>query len=754
MRTTERRLAGTAPLIGLLVACGAGPTDGTNRAPSVTIVSPVAGTTFAGGDVIQVQASVSDPERGTLPTSTLEWWVELHHDTHTHPVLPRSPLMASPTLTIPRTGHQESDVFYRIHVRALDPLGLGDTAHVDVQPRLMTLGLVTIPAGLQVTLDHQPRATPFTIPSIVGMERVIGAVTPQSQGGFEFVFQEWQHGGGALQTVTTSDGPLTLTARFAEAGLANLPPAIAISAPLPGAIGTVGQPVNLVASAQDPDGTVARVEFFVNGSQVGEDLSAPFTASWTPVAPGTRTITARATDNHGAYTLSAAVTVTVHGAGGGDVEAPVATLVSPASGTLDLTGGILIEATATDNLGVTEVEFDVDGVWLGTAVTAPYSILLPATAAHASGVHVLRARARDAAGNWSDWSASTVTFGGSIALPTGLSRTTWVSGFNDVLTAVAVAPDGRMFVAEQTGRLRVVKNGQLLATPFVTLAVDPSGERGLLGVALHPDFGSNGQVYLYYTTTQGGVHNRISRFVANGDVALTGSEVVLVDLPPLSSVPKHNGGAMAFGGDGKLYVAVGENSDGSLAPRLDSPFGKLLRFNADGSIPLDNPFLAQTTGINRAIWARGLRNPFTFAIQPGTGRIHINDVGAESWEEVNLGRAGANYGWPATEGPTANPLYDPPILAYGHFAGSTLLTGRAVVGAAFYHPSLPLLGAHQVGSYFFADYVEGWIYRMDLANGNAVSAFAHTGGSPTGLVVGADGALYVLLGTRIDRIAP
>jgi glucose/arabinose dehydrogenase len=180
----------------------------------------------------------------------------------------------------------------------------------------------------------------------------------------------------------------------------------------------------------------------------------------------------------------------------------------------------------------------------------------------------------------------------------------------------------------------------------------------------------------------------------------------------------------------------------------------MLRFNADGTIPLDNPFLAQTTGNNRAIWARGLRNPFTFAIQPGTGRIHINDVGAGSWEEVNLGRAGADYGWPATEGPTSNPLHDAPLLAYAHASSPTLFSGRAIVGAAFYHPTTPLLGAAYVGSYFFADYVEGWIYRMDPADGGSAVAFALTGGSPTGLVVGADGALYVLLGDRIDRIAP
>jgi hypothetical protein len=120
-------------------------------------------------------------------------------------------------------------------------------------------------------------------------------------------------------------------------------------------------------------------------------------------------------------------------------------------------------------------------------------------------------------------------------------------------------------------------------SPFVTLPVLDGGERGLLGVALHPGFASNGYVYLYYTTDQGGAHNRISRFVANGDVALAGSEEVLVDLPPVSGASKHNGGALAFGVDGKLYVAVGDDADGSNAPSLATPFGKMLRFNADGT---------------------------------------------------------------------------------------------------------------------------------------------------------------------------
>ena len=438
--------------------------------------------------------------------------------------------------------------------------------------------------------------------------------------------------------------------------------------------------------------------------------------------------------------------------GSGDTTAPVATLTSPANGTLNLTGAVVLAADATDDVGVTLVQFEVDGAVLAQTATAPYSVTLASTATYASGAHVVRVRARDAAGNWSPWATSTVTFGGSVALPVGFTRLPFATGFGALLTSVTVAADGRLFVTEISGAIRVVRDGVLLAQPFATVAALTGGERGLLGVALSPGFSTSGYLYVYYTTSENGAHNRISRFAAFGDVA--GSvEEVLVDLPALSTATNHNGGAIQFGPDGKLYAGVGENANSALAPLLTTPLGKMLRFNADGTIPSDNPFYSQTSGINRAIWARGLRNPYTFAFQPVTGKMYINDVGQVSWEEINLGRAGADYGWPATEGATSVPGYDSPLLAYGHSGSPTLFNGGAIVGGAFYDPPVALFGAPYVGDYFFADYVAGWIYRMDPENSNRAYAFASTGANPTGLAVGIDGALYVLIGTRIDRIA-
>ena len=337
-------------------------------------------------------------------------------------------------------------------------------------------------------------------------------------------------------------------------------------------------------------------------------------------------------------------------------------------------------------------------------------------------------------------------------LPTGFSENALVpAGSLPNATAMQFAPDGRLFVCQQSGELRVIAGGVLLATPFVDLTVDPNGERGLLGVAFDPNFAVNQYVYVYYTVPGGGgvtVHNRVSRFTANGNVAQAGSELVIVELDNLSGATNHNGGAINFGpADGKLYIAVGENANGANAQTLSNRHGKMLRLNADGSIPVDNPttfpgIAGSPAGLNRAIWAVGLRNPFTFAFNPGGApAMLINDVGQSTWEEVNDGLAGVNYGWPNTEGTTTNPLYQSPRHAYGH--GSTSSTGCAITGGAFYNPATPTFPAEYQNDYFFADYCTSWIRRLDTTT-NAVVGFATGGGSPVDLKVGNDGHLYYL----------
>jgi glucose/arabinose dehydrogenase len=311
-------------------------------------------------------------------------------------------------------------------------------------------------------------------------------------------------------------------------------------------------------------------------------------------------------------------------------------------------------------------------------------------------------------------------------------------------TFIAFSPDGRIFVSEQGGSLRIIKNGSLLPAPFLTLSVNSSGERGLLGVAFDPDFVSNNFIYVYYTATTPVIHNRISRFTANGDLVVAGSELIVLDLDPLSAATNHNGGSMEFGPDGKLYIGVGENANPANSQNLDTYLGKVLRINSDGTVPAGNPF---TTGSNQRlrIWAYGLRNPFTITFDPHTGKLYINDVGQNTWEEINEGTTGGNnYGWPAAEGISSNPAFTNPIHSYIHTGSGE--TGCAITGGTFFNPAGTNYPASYTGNYFFIDLCSNWIYRLSFA-GNAVTSinFA-TGiaGSPVSLVTGNDGNLYFI----------
>lgn len=339
-------------------------------------------------------------------------------------------------------------------------------------------------------------------------------------------------------------------------------------------------------------------------------------------------------------------------------------------------------------------------------------------------------------------------------LPSGFTETLFGGNLGTSPTAMAFAPDGRLFVCLQGGQVRVIKNGTLLSSPFVTIPVTFAGERGLLGIAFDPNFNVNHFVYFYYTTNTSPIHNRISRFTAVGDVA-SNSESVLVDLDNLSTALNHNGGGIHFGPDGKLYVGVGENGNPANAQTLSNRLGKILRYNSDGSIPADNPFVNTPVGANPAIWALGLRNPYTFAFQPGTGRMFINDVGENTWEEINDGIAGSNYGWPSCEGACAqpNPNFRNPLFQYGHGTGST--TGCAIVGGAFYNPPVNQFPASYIGKYFFGDLCSGWIRVFDPAAGTA-SGFATGISTPVDLQVGPDGCLYYLAqgnGGQVFRVS-
>lgn len=308
----------------------------------------------------------------------------------------------------------------------------------------------------------------------------------------------------------------------------------------------------------------------------------------------------------------------------------------------------------------------------------------------------------------------------------------------DSPVSMAIAPDGRVFVCEQRGRLRVIVADRLRPRPFLVLPTQAVIEEGLLGVAFDPAFGRNHRLYVCYTALSPHRHNRVSRFTAANDTVVAGSEKILLELDALG---EHNlvGGALRFGLDGKLYVSTGENGIGPLAQSLGSTAGKLLRIAPDGTIPAQNPFFAGTAGARRAIWARGLRNPFSFDIDPRNGRILVNDVGAGSTEEIDEIVAGGNYGWPMFEGPGGQPPLRSPIYSYRHDAGC------AITGAAFYAPRTTSFPREWLGRYLFGEYCRNEIRWLDPLHPAQAGVFGVTlVPGPVDLRVARDGTLYYL----------
>jgi glucose/arabinose dehydrogenase len=248
----------------------------------------------------------------------------------------------------------------------------------------------------------------------------------------------------------------------------------------------------------------------------------------------------------------------------------------------------------------------------------------------------------------------------------------------------------------------------------------------------------------------------VVRVTASGDSAVAGSERLIFRLNNLSSATYRNGGAIHFGNDGKLYVAVGDNANGDNAQSLGNLKGKMLRINKNGTIPTGNLFYSTASGNNRAIWALGLRNHFKFAVKPGTGTIFINDVGEKTWEEINRGGSGANYGWNLCEGNhdnTSKPgsvpscsaaTYTAPVHEYSH--GSTETTGCSITGGAFYNPNNVQFQSGYVGDYFFADFWSGWIRILEPTPGGGFAAkeFATGIERPVDLEVSQAGELYYL----------
>lgn len=324
-------------------------------------------------------------------------------------------------------------------------------------------------------------------------------------------------------------------------------------------------------------------------------------------------------------------------------------------------------------------------------------------------------------------------------VPPGFTDTLVAGGLNQP-TACEFAPDGRLFILLKGGTVRIFKNGSLVSTPALNLQVTDNSERGLLGITFDPAFISNHFIYLYYTTPKSDPKNRVSRFVVNGDTIDRNSERVIVD-GIRSDAGNHNAGWIQFGRDGKLYIATGDGgADHDLSQSLSSINGKILRVNSDGSIPSDNPFAGQQNRRGE-IFCYGLRNPWRFTFDSVNGTLFIGDVGQNTFEEVNIGRRGGNYGWPNAEGNSNNSNFINPIFTYNHNGGSASITG----GISYRGNSFP---DEFKGAYFYGDFVLGFIRYIKLSSSNAVisdNEFSPDAGSVVHMTQGPDGAIYYAL---------
>jgi glucose/arabinose dehydrogenase len=306
----------------------------------------------------------------------------------------------------------------------------------------------------------------------------------------------------------------------------------------------------------------------------------------------------------------------------------------------------------------------------------------------------------------------------------------------------ATAPPGdtlRLFVVEQAGLVRVLRRDTLLATPFLDLRgkISSGGERGLLSLAFHPQYATNGRFYVYFTDVNGDI--RIVRYGVSADSNVANSvatDTVLAVAHPGQS--NHNGGQLAFGPDGKLYAGLGDGGGGGdpagNGQNKHALLGKLLRLNVDGAsgytIPTDNPF-ATDTSARPEIWAYGLRNPWRFSFDRMTGDLYIADVGQNSFEEVDVASAaagrgpGANYGWNVMEGVHCYPSGSCnqiglvlPVLEYSHNDGCSITGGYVYRGSR-----VPAL----TGRYLFSDFCNYFVRSFVYLGGQATERIDLTG---------------------------
>jgi glucose/arabinose dehydrogenase len=338
----------------------------------------------------------------------------------------------------------------------------------------------------------------------------------------------------------------------------------------------------------------------------------------------------------------------------------------------------------------------------------------------------------------------------------GVAVTVVANGLDSPLFVTAPPDDPRLFILERPGRIRIVRDGALLDTPFldITDSVTTGGERGLLGLAFHPAYAENGRFYLNHSDGDG--DTRIVRYTVSADDpdrAERASAVLLLEID--QPYGNHNGGMIAFGPDGMLYIGMGDggsaNDPHGHGQNPMTVLGAMLRIDVDGgspfTVPPDNPYAGGTDG-RAEIWAVGLRNPWRFSFDRRGDRLVIGDVGQGAWEEINIvgvAEAGLNYGWNLMEGrhcfrtdDCAQTGLTLPVVEYGHDHGCSIIGGYVYRGAA-----LPAL----VGHYFYSDWCRGWLRSFRLDAAGAVTEHTEWPVGDLGNVLSfgedADGELYV-----------
>jgi len=338
------------------------------------------------------------------------------------------------------------------------------------------------------------------------------------------------------------------------------------------------------------------------------------------------------------------------------------------------------------------------------------------------------------------------------------------SGLSSPVYVTSPADDPRLFVVEQQGRIRIVESGQLVATPFLDISqrVSSGGERGMLSIAFHPQYRTNGFFFVYFTGPSGEI--RVERFTVSGNanVATPASAKVILTVPHPRS--NHNGGLALFGPDGMLYLGPGDGGGAgdpdSNGQNTNTLLGALLRIDVDSgdpySIPAGNPY-AGVTGARGEIWAIGLRNPWRFAFDAQAGNLYVADVGQGRLEEVSVvraDRAGVNYGWNILEGTacynaaTCNRQgLELPALEYDHSGGACSITG----GFVYRGTAIPEIA----GNYFYSDYCAGFLKSFRYVNGAATDERTWSvgnAGNVTSFGQDAAGELYLVAGSRVYRI--